>query len=112
MSSEIINYMLSMNLAKLFEKHKIFDIVFHDEDMYAVYYDEMNDKLKYIPVEYTIIHEVNGMTVYRPVLDDTTRPPREWIFIELSDQIKPQSDYGEAILEKLVTKVRLYMNGY
>lgn len=93
-------------------KYEVSDIIFHNQDLFAVYYDEMGDRIYHLELAYSVVHDLKGASVYRPVLDDKQKVGRNWIFLALAEEVKPMSSYSDLILRKLVEKVRLSMGGY
>jgi len=109
MSIQFLYFLFVLKIIQIFRKHSVSEIIFHDEGMFAVYYDEKRDKLRYMSLMCTVVYESNGTRIYRPLLQDQERVNRNWIFLEVSEEIKPMSYYSDAILDKLVKKVRRAM---
>jgi hypothetical protein len=93
-------------------QHRVSNIVFNEQDTYAVYYDEIRDRIHHLLLAYTVVHDIEGASVYRPILEGNGNVDRNWIFLELSEEVRPMSHYSDVILSKLVEKVRLSMRGY
>ena len=109
----LLSYLFLLKIIQIFVRHGVSNILFNEEDLYAVYYDEMRDEIHHLLLAYTVVHELEGTAVYRPVLEGSGKGvDRNWIFLELSEEVRPMSHYSDLILGKLVEKVRLSMRGY
>jgi hypothetical protein len=96
-------------LSQIFAKHNVSSLVFYEENMFAVYYDELNDSLRYLSLCCLVVYELKETTVYQPILEGDEKVGRNWTFLEISGEIKPMSHYSTMILDKLVKKVRQSM---
>ena len=112
MWTSLLNILFINKIRQIFIKYKVSNIILHEQDLFAVYYDEVGDEIHHLALAYSVVHEVEGTSVYRPILDGYQKVDRNWIFLDLSEEIKPMSHYSDLIFRKLVEKVRLSIGGY
>lgn len=109
---KLFYFLLVLKIMEILAKYEVSQIIFHEDTMFAVYYDEVRDNLHFLRLGYTIVHDVDGTLVYRPILKNSESVNRNWIFLETTTEVKPMSHYSDIILDKLVKKVRNSMGGY
>jgi hypothetical protein len=109
---KLFYFLLVLRITDILTKYRMSQIIFHDDALFAVYYDEISDNLHFLRLNYTIVHEVGDTLVYRPILKSNESFNQNWIFLEMTNEVKPMSHYSDVILDKLVRKVRYSMGGY
>ena len=108
----LLSFLFLLKIMQIFMQYRVSNIIFNEKDLYAVYYDEMTDEIHHLLLAYTVVHDIEGTSVYRPVLDGYGNVDKNWIFLEMSEEVRPMSHYSDLIFRKLVEKVRLSMRGY
>jgi len=108
----LLQYLLLYRIMHILMKHGVSRIIWHKDDVYAVYYDEVRDEIHHLSLTHTTVQEREGVLIYQPIVNDDENMDGDWIFLQLSEEVRPMSHYSDLIFRKLVEKVRSSKGGY